>query len=138
MKARPVIAERFYGTVDGGKPRLDNVRLFNAYLLKLNGLRFELILGPIPNKRSDRQLRYVQRTVRLFSQFLGMDHDATRHAICGKLFGWVPSPLEDGHQVPAKTLRSMTVEETSELIDYLPVLGMELGLNIPLPSEDER
>lgn len=120
---------------DAGKFVPRDLDLFRESLLARAGRATEVVLRDIKSKRSLDQNAYAHKwPFRIIAEAMGEGIEAAKLCILGEKFGW--------HEVMGKLLpikpstSALTVEEFSELIEWMPPWALEMfGSIIPLPNE---
>jgi hypothetical protein len=106
-----------------------------AHLRTVEGQPVEVVIRKPRSKRSLDQNAYAHAwPFKLIAEAMGESVEAAKLAILGEKFGWREL---FGHQVPVKPSTSaLSVEEFSELIEWMPSFGAHMfGLSIPLPND---
>lgn len=134
------IAPIFHGAVTDNLLMLDvhEAERRRQYLRFLNGKRVEMVLRPERSKRSLDQNAYLHTVpFPILAAEWGEDIETTKLLVLGEKFGW--KETRDGNRLPMKAHTSqLTVDETSELIEWLPPWAMvNFGVVILLPNEAE-
>lgn len=99
------------------------------------GQAVEIVIRAPKAQRSLDQSAYAHAVpFKLIAEAMGESVEAAKLCLLGEKWGWHEVR---GHPLPVKpSTAALTVEEFSELIEWLPAFALEtFGIQIPLPNE---
>jgi len=124
---------KFPGTIKDGKPILDNLPKYRAYLSAFKeGARIELILRRATKKRTDPQNRYYWGVVvPMLAEHFGYTKDEMHEAL-----KWQFLKKPEAAPPTVGSTRKLTTEQFNEYIESIQIwAASEFSVVVPDPNE---
>ena len=130
-------AERFVGTVEGGKVRLDHVPRWKAAMSVFEGQRVEITIQRYRENRSLKANAYLWGVVyKAIAEWSGHEVDEIHDAM--KVLHLAPKDvtMPTGELVKALgSTRTLNTEQFAEYVSKVKLWAGEQGLHVPEPDE---